>query len=176
MRTPRSRASPQSKTSPATASAENTKSRGLPPPRSPAVRDPQIPIGALAKRSPHLPAVSSLGGFRTPAPAPRHTVAKGRRSKPSYEGPEVNCQLLVSVNSGLKTGTRPANLVSGGIIRSRTTIPASGKRSSLRRVQSSHRRPDGPSGFCGDRQPSTSLGESELKAGLMPLSSLLRRE
>jgi hypothetical protein len=30
----------------------------------------------------------------------------------------------------------------------------------LRRVQSSHRRPDGPSGFCGDRQPSTSLGEN----------------
>jgi hypothetical protein len=36
--------------------------------RSPAVRDPQIPIGALAERSPYLPAVSSLGGFRAPAP------------------------------------------------------------------------------------------------------------
>ena len=70
MRTPRSRASPPSKTSAATASAENTKSRGLPPPRSPAVRDPQIPIGALAKRSQYLPAVSSLGGFRAPAPGP----------------------------------------------------------------------------------------------------------
>jgi hypothetical protein len=41
----------------------------LPTPRSPAVRDPQIPIGALAKPSPNLPAVSSLGGFRAPAPA-----------------------------------------------------------------------------------------------------------
>jgi hypothetical protein len=35
---------------------------------------------------------------------------------------------------------------------------ASGK--TLRRVQSSHRRPDGPLGFCGDRQPSTSLREN----------------
>ena len=50
------------------ASAENTERRRLPTPRSPAVRDPQIPIGALAKRSPYLPAVSSLGGFRAPAP------------------------------------------------------------------------------------------------------------
>lgn len=85
MRTPRSRASPPSKTSAATASAENTKSRGLPPPRSPAVRDPQIPIGALAKRSQYLPAVSSLGGFRAPAPGPVPPSQRARTRNPSPE-------------------------------------------------------------------------------------------
>ena len=50
------------------ASAENNERRRLPTPRSTAVRDPQIPIGALDKQSPNLPAVSSLGGFRAPAP------------------------------------------------------------------------------------------------------------
>jgi len=53
----------------------------------------------------------------------------------------------------------PANLVSGGILRSLTTIPASGKRSSLRRVQSSHRHPDGPSGSANHR-PRSARNES----------------
>ena len=57
----------------------------LPTPRSPAVRDPQIPIGALAKRSPYLPAVSSLGGFRAPAPGavPPSQRAGARNPSPS---------------------------------------------------------------------------------------------
>ena len=50
--TPRSRASSPSKTANAAASDEHTKRRWQPTPRSPAVRDPQIPIGALAKRFP----------------------------------------------------------------------------------------------------------------------------
>src|SRR5208283_4134220 len=68
MRTPRSRPSSPSKTAAVGASAENAERGPLPTPRSPAVRDPQIPIVALAKRLPYLPAVSSLGGFRAPAP------------------------------------------------------------------------------------------------------------
>jgi len=48
---------------------------GLPPQglRRRSVRDSQIPIGRLPHTAPFLPAVSSLGGFRTPAlsPAPR---------------------------------------------------------------------------------------------------------
>jgi len=46
MRTPCSRASSPSKTAAGAASAENTERRQLPTPRSPTVRDPQIPIGA----------------------------------------------------------------------------------------------------------------------------------
>ena len=76
MRTPRSRASSPSKTAAIAATDENTERHRPPKPRSPAVRDPQIPIVALAKR-PYLPAVSSLGGCRAPAPASRPTVAKG---------------------------------------------------------------------------------------------------
>src|SRR5208337_4550237 len=58
----------------------------LPTPRSSAVRDPQIPIGALAKRSPNLPAVSSLGGFRAPAPSavPPSQRAGARNPSPKH--------------------------------------------------------------------------------------------
>ncbi len=56
----------------------------------------------------------------------------------------------------------PANLVSGGILRSQTTIPAFGRRSFLRRVHSSQRHPHGSSVFCGDRQPLTGI-EAKLK-------------
>src|SRR5271156_3922862 len=44
------------------------------------VRDPQIPIGRPLPE-PFVPAVSSLGGFRTPAPAPR----LHRRKRPASE-------------------------------------------------------------------------------------------
>jgi len=44
-------------------------------------RDPQIPIGR-SSQEPFLPAVSSLAGFRAPAPAHAPTVANGRRPKP----------------------------------------------------------------------------------------------
>ena len=61
-----------------------TPSAARPPtPRSPAVRDPQIPIGALAKRSPYLPAVSSLGGFRAPAPAHAQPSQRAGARNPS---------------------------------------------------------------------------------------------
>src|SRR5271165_2097446 len=84
-------------------------------------------------------------------------------SKPSYEGPEVKRQVSVSVNSGYQAGRTPCQ----PRIRRDHAIPdhdpSIRERSSLRRVQSSHRRPDGPSGFCGDRQPSTSLGEREMR-------------
>ena len=80
--TPRSRASSPSKTPAVAASAENTERRRLPTPRSPAVRDPQIPIGRARQTAPFLPAVSSLGGFRAPAPAHAPPSAKGRRPKP----------------------------------------------------------------------------------------------
>src|ERR1700730_17544982 len=63
----------------------------------------------------------------------------------------------------------PANLVSGGKLRSQTTIPASGRRIFLRRVHSSQRYPHGSSGFCGDRQPSTGI-EVKMKVFLMPSS------
>ena len=47
------------------------------------VRDLQIPIGAPHQTAPFLPAVSSLGGFRTPAPGGSpNRRARGRRPKP----------------------------------------------------------------------------------------------
>src|ERR1700730_16365663 len=52
-------------------------------------------------------------------------------------------------------------------LRSQTTIPASGRRSFLRRVHSSQRYPHVSSGFCGDRQPSTGI-EVKMKVFLMP--------
>ena len=55
----------------------------MPTPRSSAVRDPQIPIGALAKRSPYLPAVSSLRGFRAPAPGAVPTSQRAGARNPS---------------------------------------------------------------------------------------------
>ena len=119
----------------------------------------QIPIAARRRRTLTVPRFPPLEAFGRRPSGPPLRSRQGRHPKPSYEGPQVKRQLLVSASSGLTDrGELPANLVSGGILRSLTTIPASGKRSSLRRVQSSHRRPDGPSGFCGDRQPSTSLG------------------
>jgi len=88
---------------------------------------------------------------------------QGRRPKPSYEGLPVKRQVLVSVNSSYRAGHTPCQ----PRIRRDHAIPdhdpSIRERSSLRRVQSSHRRPDGPSGFCGDRQPSTSLGEREMR-------------
>ena len=63
-------------------SAAKTERRRLPPRRMPAVRHPQIPIArAQPKQRPFLPAVSSLGGFRTPAPAPARPSCKGPASE-----------------------------------------------------------------------------------------------
>ena len=72
---------------------------------------------------------------------------------------------------GIGKSSLPVNLVSGGILRSQTTIPAFGRRSFLRRVHSSHRHPHGSSVFYGDRQPLTGI-EAKLKlVCLMPSSS-----
>ena len=50
--------------------ADETLRHPPPPRRTRAVRNPEIPIGrAQPNRRPFLPAVSSLGGFRAPAPA-----------------------------------------------------------------------------------------------------------
>ena len=95
-----SRASSPSETAAVAASDENTEHSRPPTPRSPAVRDPQIPI-ARSKNSPQPPRGFLLGRLSSAGPDARPTVAKGRRPKPSYEGPQVNRQLLVSVNSGL---------------------------------------------------------------------------
>src|SRR5208337_781816 len=99
----------------------------LPTPRSSAVRDPQIPIGALAKRSPNLPAVSSLGGFRAPAPshAPPSQRAGARNPRMRARESSANCG-LGELRSD-RQGVLPANLVSGGVLRSLTTIPAFGR-------------------------------------------------
>jgi hypothetical protein len=57
---PRCRASSPSKTAAVAVADENTERHRPSTPRSPAVRDPRIPVVALAKH-PYLPAVSSLG-------------------------------------------------------------------------------------------------------------------
>ncbi len=44
------------------------------------------PQGAPHQTAPFLPAVSSLGGFRTPAPEPAQPSPRGRRPKPFAEG------------------------------------------------------------------------------------------
>jgi hypothetical protein len=97
-------------------------------------------------------AVSSLGGFRTPALQLSHAVAEraGVRN-PRMRARKSTTKLLVSANSDLidrRTSCQPR-------IRWDLMIPdhdpSTQERSSLRRVQSSHRRPDGPSGFYGDR-------------------------
>ena len=80
--TPRSGASSPSKTPTIGASAENSERGSLPTPRSSAVRDPQIPIGAPAKRSPQPPRGFLLGRLSSAGPGRGPTVAKGRRPKP----------------------------------------------------------------------------------------------
>jgi hypothetical protein len=77
-RTSRSRASSPSKTAAAAASAETADRRRPPTPRSEAVRDPQIPIGALDKRSPTSPRFPPWEAFGR---RPRRTSnrRKGRR-------------------------------------------------------------------------------------------------
>ena len=92
---------------PAVAASDEDTERPRPPtPRSPAVRDPQIPIGALAKRSPYLPAVSSLGGFRAPAPGPvpPSQRAGARNPSPTETSTAANreCPLHVDSSSRLK--------------------------------------------------------------------------
>jgi hypothetical protein len=79
----RSRASSPWKMANPAASVEDNKRRRSPTPRSTAVRDPQIPIGALAERSAYLPAVSSLGGFRAPAPGPAPPSQRAGTRNPS---------------------------------------------------------------------------------------------
>ena len=68
------RASSPSETAAVAASDENTENTRLPTPRSPAVRDPQIPIVALEKQ-PQPPRGSSLGGFSA-GPSACSTVRK----------------------------------------------------------------------------------------------------
>ncbi len=80
MPTPRSRASSPRKTSAVAASAENIERRRLPTPRSPAVRDPQIPIVALAKR-PRPPRGFLLGRLSNAGPRSRTTVRSGPASE-----------------------------------------------------------------------------------------------
>ncbi len=63
-----------------------------PPPHRRSVRDPQIPIGRAHQTAPFLPAVSSLRGFRTPAPRlSPDRPAKGRRPKPFSRAADGNC-------------------------------------------------------------------------------------
>src|SRR5271167_1457292 len=50
--------------------------------RAGSATDPSISIARDHQTAPFLPAVSSLGGFRTPAPIPHDRPAKGRRPKP----------------------------------------------------------------------------------------------
>ena len=108
-RTSRSRASSSSKTAAVAASAENTERRQPPSPRSKAVRNSQIPIGAPDKRSPYLPAVSSLGGFRTPAPRPRTTAPQGAGVRnPRMRAREVVAPIVgLSANSDYPDGCAP---------------------------------------------------------------------
>jgi hypothetical protein len=91
-----------SKNSVVFAPTENNPRHRPPKTHQCSVRDPKILTGSRpTKQRYFLPAVSSLRGFRTPAPRQAPAPAKGRRPNPSYEGPEVNRQLLVSVNSDL---------------------------------------------------------------------------
>ena len=61
--------------------ADKTARRWPPRRRPRSVRDPQIPIDRPTQTAPFLPAVSSLGGFRTPAPRSRTTARNGPASE-----------------------------------------------------------------------------------------------
>ena len=79
------RPSSRSKTADPAASPENNERRQPPPPRSPTVRDPQIPIGALAKRSPQPPRGFLLGRLSNAGPRPSTTVRRAGVRNPSPE-------------------------------------------------------------------------------------------
>ena len=77
------------------------------PPPAPAAtwairpRPPNPHRSRPAKQRPSSPRFPPYEAFGRRPRAQPHRPAKGRRPKPSYEGPEVNRQLLVSVNSDL---------------------------------------------------------------------------
>src|SRR5208337_877221 len=114
MRTPRSRPSSPSKTAAVGASAENAERGPLPTPRSPALRDPQIPIVALAKRLPYLPAVSSLGGFRAPAPAqaPPSQRAGARNPSPTEASRVPVCYVRNTSSPAVRSALNSGRLAS----------------------------------------------------------------
>ena len=85
MRTPRSRPSSPSKTAAVVPSAENSERRRPPTPRSPAVRVPQIPIGALEKQPPTSPRFPPWEAFERRPRRLQHRPQKGRRPKPFTE-------------------------------------------------------------------------------------------
>jgi hypothetical protein len=120
-------------------------------------------IGALPSRGFHLGRVSNAN----------HSRALRHRRKDGVRNPRMRARKSMP-NSGrgelrfVRQDALPANLVSGGRLRFQTTIPASGRRSFLRRVHSSQRYPHGSSGFCGDRQPSTGI-EVKMKVFLCRL-------
>src|SRR5208337_3701621 len=68
---------PTGKTTPHRPSPRQTRS----------VRDPQIPIGRVPHTAPFLPAVSSLGGFRTPAPSLAPPSRNGPASETLHQAP-----------------------------------------------------------------------------------------
>ena len=53
-------------------------------------RPDKVQVGQELQTAPLLPAVSSLPGFRTPAPCPARAPAKGRCPKP-FSIPVVHC-------------------------------------------------------------------------------------
>jgi hypothetical protein len=65
--------------------AQNNPRRRPPKPHERFVRDAEIPIDRATQPAPNLPAVSSLGGFRTPAPQPARPPAKGPASETLHQ-------------------------------------------------------------------------------------------
>ena len=82
--------------------AKNNARQRSPNPDERSDRDPQISIDrARSNRRPFLPAVSSLGGFRTPTPHPARPSFKGAGVRNPRMRARKSITLLVSVNSDL---------------------------------------------------------------------------
>jgi hypothetical protein len=106
MRTPRSRASSPSKTAAIAATDKNTERHRPPKPRSPPVRDPQIPIVALAKR-PLPPRGFLLGRLSCAGPGARPTVAKGPAPETLHRSTHSSGPATVAKGGIQPSGHRP---------------------------------------------------------------------
>ena len=104
---------------------------------------------------------------------PHDRPASGRRPKPSYEGRRVKRKVVVSVNSDYQTGCAPTSYPAGSCDpkpRSQHPgkgVPCGGSNLHIGALMGL--------GFLR-RPPTIDLTSRELKAGLTPLSVLLRRE
>ena len=157
--------------------AKNNARQRSPNPDERSDRDPQISIDrARSNRRPFLPAVSSLGGFRTPTPHPARPSFKGAGVRNPRMRARKSITLLVSVNSDLsdRMHSLPTSYPVGSCDpEPRSQHPGRGVLCGGSNLQNGALMGPRVSAATANRRPH--LGQ-EVKAGLTPLSFLLRRE